>query len=284
MTPLPQYPMYRHKHTPAPWEQSNVHPRSSPLARLCHCRFSRSLSHLASNTSIASVNRTGGGSCPVDWMVKMKRSLCLRTRRISSHSGSPDSRLTFSRWCSLPRVLTTASFLSRPSPSRRKSGGCTSPSCGRHSSRSSSAFSPSTSFSSTISGSSRYQAVATGDHLACSAPIPLVQWASSSMDCPGRILASSMSGKTAAMSSVSPRASLWSSLNVHCVSSGISLPPDKYCRSCDSTFSWLMLPSALRVQSTCSLSTTVLRSVAGLFASLQSSFLGSRFIGISPSL
>lgn len=41
-----------------------------------------------------------------------------------------------------------------------------------------------------------HQAVATGDHLACSAPVPRAQCASSTISCPGRILASKMSSCT----------------------------------------------------------------------------------------
>jgi hypothetical protein len=48
---------------------------------------------------------------------------------------------------------------------------------------SSSASAPATGCSSTTSGCSRYHAVATGDHLACSRPTPFTACASSSMHC-----------------------------------------------------------------------------------------------------
>lgn len=68
-----------------------------------------------------------------------------------------------------------------------------------------------------------HQAVATGDHLACSAPVPRTQWASSTISCPGRILASRMSSCTS-RAPAGPSSASWLLAYRQLVSSGISLP------------------------------------------------------------
>ena len=184
---------------------------------------------VTSNTDTHQRKHIADGYCSASafrqpmWLLRMLTGQRGINIAVGSVSDQHYHALTFSRWCSLPRVFTTVSFRLEPDSMMRNNGVCpslTSCSEGAHSCMSSSARSSVMScgqvrrtnglashccitgsghehrycmlaehvsytcsrqanagrswhtFSSTTSGSSRYQAVATGDHLAWSAPRP----------------------------------------------------------------------------------------------------------------
>mmetsp|Transcript_35311 Transcript_35311/g.89378 ORF Transcript_35311/g.89378 Transcript_35311/m.89378 type:complete len:224 (+) Transcript_35311:454-1125(+) len=216
-------------------------------------------------------NSTSGGSTPELSMVNMKWSFFLRYCMHAATASSSSSARTFSRCCWWSRAACTRSW----PPSRVNRPGAAA------SSRS--ATSAGGSLSSTTSGSSLYHAVATGENLAWSLPMPLTACASSVMDCPGRSLASRMSSCTARGFSASVNMWPCPAANLHPVSSGISLPPRSHRSSLDSTLSFSMLPSLSRLHVTSSLNTSVFFSPGASSATLGSSLAGSTRSGTMPS-
>mmetsp|Transcript_2993 Transcript_2993/g.8192 ORF Transcript_2993/g.8192 Transcript_2993/m.8192 type:complete len:221 (+) Transcript_2993:659-1321(+) len=196
---------------------------------------------------------------PVDSMVKRKWFLTFCSLTVSRHSSSPDRALTSSFVSWNPRGSFTTARREPPSPSTAKGH----LSAGKRAT-SWSARSPATSRASTTCGQSRYQAVATGLHLACSSPVPFTQCASRSISCPGRSLARRMSSCTGATPAASPMRfsrSSWFSLKTTDVSSCISLPAGSHSRSPESTRSPSSDPSSRRAQAARSRSTMVLSCV-----------------------
>mmetsp|Transcript_7938 Transcript_7938/g.14245 ORF Transcript_7938/g.14245 Transcript_7938/m.14245 type:complete len:261 (-) Transcript_7938:636-1418(-) len=187
------------------------------------------------------------------------------------HFSSTDIVRTFSsRWPCLSGSVTCVDLAS-PEPVVTNNPG--------HAATSSSAISPVTGLRSTTSGLSLYQAVATGDHLACSRPTPFTQCASNLMHCPGESFANRISSCTGPMlldMSPCPHA------NRHDVSSGNSLPAGSHSSALEYTSELTTLPSSLR-HCTSSRNTTVFFSLGASSADLNSNRLGSILSGTMPS-
>ena len=148
------------------------------------------------STLTDSWKRVSGGSAPVDSTEKMKWSL---TRVRSTRSSHPGWRMHSRHMVQLRgRATVAVGTPARSSMSKTLVG---------HMPLSAVASSPVTGFGSVISGRSRYEAVHTGDHLACVLPMPFSHHASSSISWPGRILAIRMSSCTGAIGASRKRSS-----------------------------------------------------------------------------
>mmetsp|Transcript_10965 Transcript_10965/g.44445 ORF Transcript_10965/g.44445 Transcript_10965/m.44445 type:complete len:342 (+) Transcript_10965:349-1374(+) len=156
------------------------------------------------------------------------------------------------------------------------------------------ARSPTTSCTRSTRGSIRYDAVATGENLAWSLPMPLRPWASSDTACPGRSLVMEMSSCTGRAGSSLRKAS-WSPCGSHLRSAVVIRvvcfgPPGRRSASSSGTASvasslrrGASAGSSLTGARTSSPNTMVFTSVASSGSTSSSNSFGSTRKGMSPS-